>query len=403
MSGGRTKTVAATLVAGVLQSGCVGGPPKPSPPTTTAAPSVLPPAPAAARAATTFRGTARSLEFRGTVTVPRIEVVEAGVVFVTGNVVDAAGRSLGRGRVGASGPGTSVQAAAISYHGALRMTPGQVRLHGGDITWRGHLTMSSPQLSFLPDIPVDRPVEFTEPVRVSGASSGTVGSALVAGTPAELRLGDEAGDARLSWAGDGAVDLPGYHTFTGEWLGIVATRLSATVRVADLAVSGEASVRQVHVDGWPRLPAIGVGVDLLKTPGPVPPGAEGWFRWALRNGGEIEMAITRIRPVNGPARWVTLALSPLPSVYAGERGPLRGGDTRGLREFGPRYKTVLGGWSRNAAVPINSVIPPGAVDEPRGISFYVPEGTPPGRYELALRVEGNFPPFTVTVPFEVPG
>lgn len=357
-------------------------------------------APVPPRTTTSFQGTARSVAFEGVVSLDRLALADDATVDATGEVVDSSGRPLGRGQLTAGGAGTTVAATGMSYAGKLLVQRGVVRLQEpGRVQGVDAVTVSAPRLSFRSTAsPQAQPTTLRSPVTVRDIFAVEVqgNGARLSRPPAELRLAKGAGRATLSWAGRGSIEAPGHVKLSGQWLGVKATSLAATLRVADLVLQGEATVQQVYVDGSPRLPAAEVGVELVTAPtAAIPAGSRGKFTWAPRNSSDVDMAMTRISPANAQARWVNLALEPLPPMYGGEDKTPPGGDTSGLAKGGTAFFFGAG-----SAVPINSVILPHTADR-RDITFDVPSGTAPGRYQLVLRVEGNFKPVTVTVPFEV--
>lgn len=208
--------------------------------------------------------------------------------------------------------------------------------------------------------------------------------------PDDLRVTASGHRADLSFAGGGSLGgegANGFVGFTGVDVDVTLKRITNFRTVV-----GRATFRQVYLNGKPQRRTT-AGVDLVTLPAAVKAGARGWFTWAPRNhGNDHDMTMTRIAAISPAAKWVNLALEPLPAMFGGEQRPVLGGDTRTLgKEDGSFF---------GRAAPIRSVIQRRDADR-RDISFDVPSGTKAGRYSIGLLIEGNFDPvrawFTVTV------
>lgn len=208
--------------------------------------------------------------------------------------------------------------------------------------------------------------------------------------PDELRVTASGHRANLSWAGGGSLGSEGangFLGFTGVDVDVMLRRISNFRTVV-----GRATFRQVYLNGKPQRRTIG-DVERITPAVTVAAGGKGWFTWAPRNqGNDHDMIMTRIAAISPAAKWVNLALAPVPAMFGGEQQPVLGGDTRTLSK---QHGGFFGG-----ASPIRSVIERREADR-RDISFDVPSTTKAGRYSIGLLIEGNFEPvrvwFTVTV------
>lgn len=395
----------------------------PPDPTGTGGSQGLDPCEAERQPRVTFSGTARSVATTG-----RLEGISrlrasGGYLSVNGRVTGADGADLGEGAVEASGGSVLVEGQGMrvgldiaSGNAGMLVEPGQVRavderfdrlrLEVGP-----EVRLSASALSFRPTSPTSPTSASTVAVRVRGPvvvatrspgrvslSGGGVRLTEMTG-PVVLREADSGYGGyreatRFSWAGDGRVDVPGAGAVQGQTLGVSARTLAATLRDEGgrITVSGDASVDQVWVDRRAHLATCASVAVRGAPPGPLPAGARTWVRWAPRNDGSFDMAVTRIRPATAAARWVNLAMVPLPSMD-GRGGPGAGGDTRGFGDEGNNTRS---------AIPVASLLASGEEDD-RSLSIDIPPGTPAGSYELELVLEGNFAPARASVTVVVRG
>ena len=339
-----------------------------------------------------LEGTARSLAFEGRVRdLTRVELHTEIREFT--EVFDAKGASLGSGSLTASGGPVVVEGDKLAVDGALTAKPGAVDIPRGTLVVSEGASIAAPSLALqTQEEPRGRPVP--SPVHVRGSLSVDFdGKAVLGGS--ELQLAKAGGRVTLSWAGSGRIEVPKRPVFSGEWLGVKAKDLAVTLRVADLRLAGTHTPQQVYVNGAPQLRADKTSVDVVQSPPPVPTGGRGWFDWAPRNRGSVDMAIMKIGPGNPAGGWANLALDRLPAMFGGENRVPAGGDTSGMGKRGGG-----GLFGSRTASPIDAVILPGTADR-ESISFDVPDGTQPGRYELVIVLEGNFEPLRVVIPVEV--
>ena len=282
----------------------------------------------------------------------------------------------------------------VTVGGQLRVTASAARFVGARVTVAvpGNVTVAAATFTFEPTpdpattattqpTPVPGPVTLiSEPGARAAISSGD--AEWVEAPPALRATGK--GRSTLSWAGQGIVRAEG-QDHRAEFLGVKASALEATIeRVAGgVRVGGTATFLQVYADGLPKLAGKG-RMRIKSTPGQVARGTNGSFTWAPENDGKTDFVMTRIRPGNAEAAWVSLGLDKLQPMCGGEPCPVRGGDTSGFR----------------SGRGINAVIIPDTGDE-RDIRFMVPNDAALGRHQIVITVEGNFEPIRVVVEFEV--
>ena len=368
--------------------------------TATAPPTTAPPPPPAVAegGSTALTGKARSVAFEGAVSpVKRVEVRPGNNVAVQGEVFDRNGARVGRGTLSASGEFANLDGDGLSLTGAIKATRNSVALTPGQSSLRGAaVTVSASKLTIRsPEHPNGAAVAGPARVVLDGGSvTFEAQQAKVSFASGVLELAHGGGRSTLSWAGSGRITAPGQPAFTGQWLGVKAKELKATLRLSDMQLDGGAEVQQVYVDGFPKLRADNVAVDLPAPPQPMPAGSRGSFSWAPRNASKVDMAILKIGPGNAQAAWINLNLDPMPPMFGGENKTPPGGDTSGMAKKGSGF------FGSSTAAPIDAVILPGTADR-ESITYDIPPDTKPGRYELVVVFEGNFNRLRVVIPFEV--
>ena len=380
-----------------------------APPPVVDAPAVVPPQPSRA---TRLDGRARSVELLSARVTAGRRVTLRGTLSAGGyaeGVVDGAGRSLGAGSVSAEDDVVLRSAGPIALDVAtLLVRPGGVEVpesastFDGEIVARGgRLQVAARSLMFTPGTAGAQPrrvaggiVTLPEGTDVSVRPRSRV---VWVDAPATLAVTPRPG-ARMSWAGSGSVRPPGRPALRGRYLGVRSDELALRLgrSPGGVRIAGTADpATQLYVDGSPRLgttASVRVFDELLKVDRT--DGDDDRFTWAPRNTGAADMLITRVRPLNGPGRWVQLRLAPVPAAFGGEARPPVGGDTSGL---GKGTSCIL---FCTGAKAIRSELPIGDADR-RDLTVTPPADVQPGRYLVLLRVEGNFPPVTVRVPVQV--
>lgn len=347
--------------------------------------------------APTAEATARAVAYEGgIVDLPSLTLAGAPRLRTHGEVADAAGAPLGKGSLAAAGGTLGLAGAGLAVdlaYGELRLAGGTARLlhraPGFSLATVAapRLIVTATTLSFTPD-GASQPRQLAGPVTVvvDGGTSDVEATGDVEWTdpPPVVRLEGRRARTTLSWAGTGVV-RSGDMEHRAGYLGIKASSLrgSAERTGADVRLVVDADLLQVYADGVPKLPGKG-RVRVKSRPGKVPRGTGGSFTWAPENDGHTDFVMTRIRPGNAEAGWVSLGLDPLPAMCGGEPCPKLGGDTSGFRK----------------GRPINAVIIPGTGDE-RTISFLVPIDAALGAHRIVLVVEGNFEPIEVVVEVDV--
>lgn len=367
-------------------------------PTTSAAPAPagLPAVPAVPGPNGVAAG-ARSAAYEGGLAGIESLKLRGGSLDFTGQVVDGSG-ARHRGTVRSSGPELHVAGKGldVTVAGELRITATGVRLPLGQFTvaTSSNLTAASGSFTLQPTQgppsggPPPAPTAIPGPLTLVGepgvtARLGSSGEAEWIDAPAVLRLVGK-GRTTLSWGGPGVVRAAG-QDHRAEFLGVKASALNGTAeRVGGgVRVQATATFLQVYADGLPKLPGTG-RMRLKSMPGKVAQGTNGEFTWAPENDGKTDFVMTRIRPGNAEAAWVSLGLDKLPRMCGDEDCPVKGGDTSGFR----------------SGRGINAVIRPGTGDE-RDIRFLVPRDAALGPHQIVITVEGNFAPIRVVVDFEV--
>jgi hypothetical protein len=337
-----------------------------------------------------LHGTARSVAFQGEVRgFDHLALGGAGRLMAAGTVVDAHGRNWGRGNLTFEGPGVSFQGPGLAFNGFLRALPGRVALNGNGTLAATRLVANGATVNFYSQTTLTNS-RLDGPVTVKDVSQGflTADGSPVTGLPPVLTLDDGGRRSTLSWAGAGAIGA-----WSGQYLGVKASSISGTLRLADLELAAKGTAEQVYVDGVPKLKAAPVQVDVVAPPGSIAAGHRGALDWAPRDNSDIDMVILRVRPGSHAASWVNLALQPAPSMAGGEPGPRVGGDTDGLGKKGS-------GLFSSSAAELNVVILPHTADQKR-LTIDVPAGTKRGHYDIVLVVEGNFDPVRLVVPLDV--
>jgi hypothetical protein len=199
--------------------------------------------------------------------------------------------------------------------------------------------------------------------------------------PRTIRV-DDPERSVTDWAGTGTVHVQGFD-YTHEWGALASRGFAGTIvrGPGKVTVKGKGRAQQVYLDGEPKLWTT-ASCDLVQIREETAAGRELELTWAPRNTGEADMVMRRIVPIGPAARWLSLGLEGPLDRFGGEMRPARRGDATGFR----------------SGLPIRSVLPPGNADR-RDIGVSVPRGTPDGRYDATVRIEGNFD--SVIVPFEV--
>lgn len=373
----------------------VGSAPGTAAPPQAPPPAGLPPVPAVQGPNGVAAG-ARSVAYQGGLAGLESIKLRGGSLDFTGQVVDGSGARR-RGTVRSGGPELHVAGKGldVTVVGQLRVKGTGARIDGlVTVAAAGNVTAAAATFSLQPTPAPGSSSAAAEPTPIPGpvtlvSEPGVAANLVPHGeaewldAPAVLRLVGK-GRTTLSWGGPGVVRADG-RDHRAEFLGVKASALDATVeRVgAGVRVRGTATFLQVYADGLPVLAGKG-RMRVKSTPGHVARGTNGSFTWAPENDGKTDFVMTRIRPGNAEAAWVSLGLDKLAPMCGGEPCPVRGGDTSGLRR----------------GRGINAVIMPGTGDE-RDIRFLVPDDAALGRHQIVVTVEGNFEPIRVVVEFEV--
>ncbi|HVF75560.1 MAG TPA: hypothetical protein VM938_10970 [Acidimicrobiales bacterium] len=342
---------------------------------------------------------ARSVAYEGGISgIASVKLRGNQAIEFTGQFVDGAGTRR-RGTVRGSGPEVHVAGKALDLTvvGELRIRGTTVHLTRGTIqvASSGNVTAAAGSFTFQPAFDPNAPRTTSSPqptdvpgpvtlVSEPGVTAGiSGGEAEWVDAPATLRATGK-DRSTLSWAGPGVVRAAG-RDHKGEFLGVKASALEVTIErlPGGVRLRGTATFLQVFADGLPTLPGQG-RMRVKRTPGQVARGTNGSFTWAPENDGKTDFVMTRIKPGNAEAAWVSLGLDKLPAMCGGEECPVKGGDTTGFR----------------SGRGINAVIRPGTGDE-RDIRFAVPADAALGRHQIVVVVEGNFEPIRVVVEFEV--